>query len=142
MKTKNSAKILLIITYFLFVALVAFAVLLPYGATWYTEKMHRSEKLPTVLMCTCYPCLPFAFYALLSIKRIAKSILDGSVLTKKTLKNIYVIGICCFIAGLIMIFVGLLEYFPFFVVSCGAFFCTVISKVFADVFKAYLDTQE
>ena len=134
---KNSARLLLGVSYFLFGVLIALVFLLPKGAFWYTEIKHRPDTLPTVLISTCYPCVPFAFVALLAIRQIAKNILDDKIFTKATQKSVFVFGLCCLMAGLVMFFAGFF-YFPFFIASGAALFCALIAKVFSDVFAIHI----
>lgn len=138
---KNSAKLLLVMCYILFGLLIALVILLPNGAFWYTDIKHRPDTLPTVLISTCYPCVPFAFVALLSIRRIAKNILDDKIFTKETQKSVFMFGLCCLLAGLIMFFAGFF-YFPFFIASGAALFCALIAKVFSDVFAINLKNPD
>lgn len=134
---KKSAVVLLILVYILFLALILFALLLPKGAYWYTDIKHRTETLPTVLISTCYPCIPFAFLALVSLRKIAKNILDDKIFTKEMHRNFFLLGLSCLAAGLIM-FVAGFYYFPFFVSSAGALISTLIIKVFSDIFRLHL----
>ena len=139
-KYKNSAKILLFVSYLLFVLLAVLVILLPQGARWYTDIKGRPNTLPTDLISTCYPCVPFAFLAIWEIRKVAKSILDDKAFTKATRKSIFVFGLCCLIAGLIMFVAGFF-YFPFFIASGAALFCTLITKVFSDVLSMYRYTN-
>ena len=134
---KNSAVVLLVLTYVLFVALILFAFLLPKGAYWYTDIKHRTETLPIVIISTCYPCIPFAFLALISMRKIAKNILNDNIFTKEMHKNFFLLGLSCLSAGLIMFVAGFF-YFPFFVSSAGALISTLIIKVFSDIFRLHL----
>ena len=54
--------------------LIVCVVALPWAVTWYVEIMGRSQKLPAIIMVTCYPCVPFAAAILLYIRRIIKNI--------------------------------------------------------------------
>ncbi|MBO4468331.1 MAG: DUF2975 domain-containing protein [Clostridia bacterium] len=140
-KYKISAWTLLISSYLLFVVLIALIFLLPKGAFWYTEIKKRPDTLPTVLISTCYPCVPFAFLAIWEIRKVAKNIINDRIFIKENQKSLFLFGLCCLIAGAIMFVAGFF-YFPFFITSGAALFCTLMTKVFYDVFSIHVVKED
>ncbi len=138
---KKSAKITLYITYLLMFLLVVFAVVLPYGTTWYVDTMGRPEDLARVVMLTCYPCVPLAAIALISLKRFVKNIINDSIATRENMKNLKALCYCCIIAGGIMLAAGHF-YMPFFISSGSALFCGVVIKAVYDALANYVSKKE
>jgi len=138
---KKSAKITLWITYLLMVILVVLCVSLPYLVIWYVEKMHRPEDLATVVMLTCYPCVPLAAKALISIKNFLKNLLKDEIVSPANSKNLKALSLCCFFAGIIMFAAGFF-YMPFFIASASALFCSMVVKVGYDVLVSYLEKNK
>ncbi len=138
---KKSAEFTLVITYVLMGLLICFAVILPYGVTWYVEKMGRSADLATVVMLTCYPCTPLAFVAILSLQKIMKNVLKGNIVNENNLKCLKRLAVCCFVAGMIMAFAGSF-YMPFYISGGSALFCSVVVKVVYDILGHYIKKDE
>lgn len=140
-KCKNSATVTLIITDILFLVLICFVFLLPFGAQWYANHNDRPDSLPTVVISACYPCVPFAFISLFSLRKTAKNLIKGEILTKENYKNTKNVCLSCLAAGVILCVAGFF-YFPFFIASGSAFFCSLASKVVYDGIGAYLSKSK
>lgn len=138
---KKSVRITLGITYALMLVLLGLAIALPWGATWYVEKMQRPADLAKVVMLTCYPCAPFAAVCLFSLRNFLRNVLKDEVVTEKNAKNLFKMSICCFTAGLIMLVAGSF-YMPFYISGGSAIFCALIIKTFNDVLRNYLIKKE
>lgn len=129
---RKAAKISLVITYICMVLLPILAIALPYGITWYVEVKGRSADLASVVMLTCYPCVPFAVVALFCLRRFLKNIIAESVFEGKGVCDIFYVSICCAVAGLIMLVAGIF-YMPFYIAGGAALFCALITKVIYDL---------
>ena len=132
---KFGAKASLVFTYICIVAFVLAVAFLPVMVTWYVETMGRSPELATTVMLTCYPCSPFAAIALLSVRLVLKNIIAGKIFDSKNFVRMQRVSGCCLAAGLIMLFAGYF-YMPFYIAGAAAVFCSLLSKVFADVIRA------
>ena len=131
---KFGARLTLVFTYICMAVFVAAVAFLPMMVTWYVETMGRSQSLATTVMLTCYPCSPFAAIALLSVRLVLKNIIAGNVFDLKNFIRMRRVTWCCLIAGLIMLFAGYF-YMPFYIAGAAAVFCSLMSKVFADIIK-------
>ncbi len=140
-KCKNSATVTLIVIDILLFLLICFIVLLPFGAQWYANHNNRPDTLPTVVISACYPCVPFAFIALIALRKTAKNLINGEILTKENNKNIKKVSLSCFAAGLILFVAGFF-YFPFFIASGAALFCSLVSKVVYDAVDLHLTNNK
>ena len=133
---KKSAKLTLVVTYILMIALAVFVVVLPFAATWYVEKKARPADLATVTMLSCYPCVPFAVVALYSLKKLLSNIVKGDIKSDKNCIYLKRLSFCCLVAGVIMLIAGFF-YKPFFISSGSALFCSLVVKVILDIFACY-----
>lgn len=138
---KKSAKFTYYVTCFLMVVLLALVIVLPFGVTWYVEKMHRPADLATVVMLTCYPCTPLAAVLLFSLNRLTKNISKGDILIDKNLAYLKRSSLSCFIAGLIMLISGFF-YMPFYIASGSALLCSVFMKVTYDILRYYIEKKD
>ncbi len=135
MKKMNfGPRLTLIFTYICIALFVAAVIFLPMVVTWYVETMGRSSELATTVMLTCYPCSPFAAIALLSVRLVVKDIISGKVFDPKNITRMFRVSGCCLAAGVIMLFAGNF-YMPFYIAGAAAVFCSLMSKVFADIIK-------
>lgn len=132
---KIFSKIALIIVYIFIFALLFFTVALPFGARWYVEVKDRSSELAAVLMLTCYPCVPFAFYALFSLRRLMSNFIRGDFFNESNFKSMKVVGICCAVSGMVMLIAGFF-YMPFFISGAAAQFCALVSLTFYGILLA------
>lgn len=137
---KKSVKFTLAIINISIIILFALAVALPWIITWYTEVRHKDASLPTVVMLTCYPCLPFATVALFRLRKLLKNILDGLVFGDKNISALRIVSVCC-LGGAAITLVAGFYYMPFWVISIAAGGCALIIKTIKDVFAAELDSR-
>ena len=138
---RKSAKISLFVTYVFMVALALCVVFLPMVVTWYVEIKGRDQSLPTIIMLTCYPLVPFAAIALFSLRRLLINLLSGLIIGEQNIKMLKRISICCLAAGLIIIFVGHL-YMPFYIAGIAAAAASLIVSVIQNLFEALLQAQQ
>lgn len=131
---KFGARLTLVFTYICIVLFVLAVIFLPMMVTWYVETMGRSSALATTVMLTCYPCSPFAALALLSVRLVLKNIIAGNTFCLKNFIRMRRVAFCCLAAGIIMLFAGYF-YMPFYIAGAAAIFCSLMSKVFADIIK-------
>lgn len=108
-----------------FVALSVLTLTLPFLVNWYVEVMHRSETLASTVMLTSYPCVPFVFMALLSLRRFLKCIMYGEIFTIENIKNLKVFLISCIAIALITFVAGFF-YMPFFFIGLTFSFVSVL----------------
>lgn len=138
---KRLSRITLIIIHILILALAVLIVILPFAVQWYAETMGRSSKLATVIMLTCYPCSPFAAYALLSLRKLMINVSKSEIFIKKNFTCLNAVAICCLIAGIIMAFAGT-QYMPFYISAGAAIFCSLIILVCKSILLAVADQKE
>ena len=108
-----------------FVVLGALVLALPFLVNWYVEIMHRSEALASTVMLTSYPCVPFVFTALLSLRRFLKNIMYGNMFTIENIKNLKVFLLSCIAIALITFVAGFF-YMPFFFIGLTFSFVSVL----------------
>ncbi len=125
MKNLKPAKISLLLTNIFFCLLIISAITLPLMVTWYVEKMGRSPNLPTTILVTCYPCVPFTGTILLSLRRFLKDTIKGEIFTKRNIKYLRNISICCVIISIITLVAGKF-YLPFFIVGATFAFLALL----------------
>ncbi len=135
---KKALKIAHWLTDLFIVLLVVCAIALPWLVSWYVETMGRSPKLPTIIMVTCYPCVPFAGALLLSLRKLLKNIYAGKLFSEHSVKCFTRISIFCLIIAVITVGAGRF-YMPFFIVGTTfAFFSLLIhifKTIFAEIFR-------
>ena len=83
---RRSAKLSLFVTYVFMVALLLCVIFLPMIVTWYVEVKGRDQTLPTTIMLTCYPLVPFAAIVLFSLRRLLINLLSGLVIGEQNIK--------------------------------------------------------
>ncbi len=126
---------------FLFLLAVC-TVALPWMVTWYVETMGRSQKLPTVIMVTCYPCVPFAGMVLLSLRRLIKNIIKGELFTRDSVKSFERISLFCLVIAAITVVAGNF-YLPFFIVGVAFAFFSLLIYIFKIIFaELYRSTEK
>ncbi len=131
-----NAKILLHITNLFMVILFVMTFTLPFLVTWYVETMGRSPDLATVVMVTCYPCVPLGFITLLSMRRLLKSLSKGEPRDPANLSHLNKISLCCLIAGLVMFVAGFF-YMPFFIAGAAAITCSLFAAAMRNMLAAF-----
>ncbi len=126
-------KVTLWLTNIFILLLIICAVALPWGVTWYVETMGRSQKLPAIIMVTCYPCVPFAGAILLYIRRIIKNILTDMLFHLDNVIYFKRISLFCLIIALITL-IGGRFYLPFFIVGIAFGFFAFATYVYMAVY--------
>ena len=104
---------------FIFLLIIC-AVALPWAVTWYVETMGRSQKLPAIVMVTCYPCVPFAGGILLYIRRIIRNISTDMLFHLDNVIYFKRISLFCLVISLITL-IGGGFYLPFFIHLCSKY---------------------
>lgn len=133
---KFNAKILLHITHLFMLILASMTVTLPFLVTWYVETMGRSPDLATVVMVTCYPCVPLGFITLVSMQKLLKSLANGNPRDPQNLTCLSKIAICCLVAGVVMFIAGFF-YMPFFIAGAAAVTCSLFSAAMHNMLEAF-----
>ena len=133
---KFNAKILLHITHLFMLILAVMTLTLPFLVTWYVETMGRSPDLATVVMVTCYPCVPLGFITLLSMQRLLKSLAKGDPRNPQNLTCLNKIAVCCLVAGAVMFIAGFF-YMPFFIAGAAAVTCALFSAAMRNMLAAF-----
>ena len=113
--------------------LIVCAVALPWAVTWYVETMGRSQKLPAIIMVTCYPCVPFAAAILLYIRRIIKNVSTDMLFHLDNVIYFKRISLFCLVISLITL-IGGRFYLPFFIVGIAFAFFAFTTYVFMAVY--------
>jgi len=134
---RKSVNLTLFITYLFMIALVVLTFTIPYIATWYVETMHRSEDLPTFVMVTYYPCVPFCAITLWSLRRFLKNIKEGFVFTDVNRRQVRVVSICSMIVALIT-FVGGFYYNTFYIVIAAAAFFFLNARIVGNLIETVI----
>ncbi len=118
----------------IFAVLLAFcAVALPWAVTWYVETMGRSQKLPAIIMVTCYPCVPFAGAILLYLRRIIKNISNDMLFHLDNVIYFTRIALFCLIISVITLIAGRF-YLPFLIVGIAFAFFAFLTFVYKTVY--------
>lgn len=131
---KNKAlKLSLIFTNIFIVLLTVCAITLPSIVTWYVETMGKSQKLPAIIMVTCYPCVPFAAAILLYLRRMIKNISRDMLFHTDTVSCFTRVSLFCLCIAVITIIAGKF-YLPFFIVGVAFAFFSLLVFVFKAVF--------
>ena len=126
---------------YIFAAILALSALsLPFLVTWYVETMGRDATLPATIMLTCYPCLPFAVIALLSLRKMLNNMLAGLVLGDKNISCLRSASLCCFAITAITVAAGRL-YKPFFILALSAAACGFSFFVAKSIIEMLLGEQ-
>ncbi len=109
-------KISIFIIDIFFVALAALAFALPFLVNWYVETMGRNSSLAATVMLTSYPCVPFVFMSLLSLRRFLKGVMKGEMFSSYNLKQLKILGLSS-VAIAVITFVAGAFYMPFYFVA-------------------------
>ena len=126
-------KISYLLTNIFIVLLVVCTVALPWMVTWYVETMGRSEKLPAIIMVTCYPCVPFAGAILFCLRRLIKNISKDMLFHTDSVGYFTKISIFCLVISVITIIAGRF-YLPFLIMGISFAFFALLVFVFKTVF--------
>ncbi len=140
MDNLKPAKISLFLTNIFFCLLIVSTITLPLMVTWYVETMGRSASLPTTILVTCYPCVPFAGTILLSLRRFLKDTIKGELFTPRNIKYLRNIAMCCFIIAVITLVAGKF-YLPFFIVGGTFAFLGLLVYSLRGIFISQIKTE-
>lgn len=132
---KSFAKLTYIIIHIFILVLFVLVAILPFGIQWYAEVKNRSSELATVVMLTCYPCSPFAIYALFALRKFIKNIISGDIHAPKNYSCLTGVTVCCLVAGVIMAVAGIF-YMPFYIGGGSALFCSLITMICKNILLA------
>ena len=132
---KSFAKLTFIIIHVFILALFVLMAILPFGIQWYAEVKNRSSELATVVMLTCYPCSPFAVYALFALRKFISNIIKDDIFNKRNFTYLRGVTICCAAAGVIMAVAGIF-YMPFYIGGGAALFCSLITMICKNILLA------
>ncbi len=133
MNTSKLLKLSIIFTNAFLVLLFCFAAALPFGVTWYVETMKRDPSLPTIIMLTCYPCVPFAAGILVCIKKLLKNAVTGDLFNEHSIRYLKNIMAFSLIIAVITLIAGWF-YMPFFLVGATFAFLALLVFAFRTVF--------
>ena len=121
----KSIKLSIFLTHIFFWLLIAFTIALPKAVVWYVETMGREKSLPTTIMVTCYPCVPFAAASLICLRRLLRNVLRDNLFSDSSIRYLSYISVFCLIIALITIIAGKF-YLPFFIVSATFTFLALL----------------
>ncbi len=138
---KKSIKVSLILTYIFMFLLIAGIISLPWLVQWYVEICHRKPGLPTTIMLTCYPCVPFAAVCLWSLRTFLKNLLDDKINTLQNVSMLNRISWCCFGIMAIMLISGRF-YLPFYVCAICAAFLGLILRIVKNLFHIQIEKEK
>lgn len=126
-----------------FFLLIVFVFALPFFITLYAEVMGRGPNLATTVMVTCYPCVPFGWAILLSLRRFLKKTMAGSLFSEYNLIQLKRVCICCVVIAGITIIAGNF-YMPFFIAGGTFMFASLITFSIRAVIKSEIpeNTEE
>ena len=133
MENLKLIKLSIIVTNIFLTLLAIFTVALPWAVTWYVETMGRSASLPTTIMVTCYPCVPFAAAILINLRRLLKNILKDSLFSDDTVYFLYNISVCCIVIAVITLVAGGF-YLPFYIVATTFAFLSLLIFALRGIF--------
>ncbi len=136
----KSAKLSLYLTDIIFAALTLIAIFLPKLAMWYICIANRPLKLFKLILITCYICLPFAIWALVSLRKLLKNILKGEIFIQNNINQLNFLFICCLLVCIITIISGFF-YMPFLIVGIAAGFFSLILRVIKNVFHSAIEIK-
>ena len=138
---KKSVKLSIILTDIFILLLIIGAVSLPWVVTWYVEYKHRAASLPTTIMLTCYPCVPFAAVVLGTLRKILKSVQSGDIFTVKNCERLKRISWCCYIVTAVMLVAGRF-YLPFYVSAACTAFIGLILRIIKNILETNIEKEE
>lgn len=124
-----------IVIYVFLIFLIGMAVALPGLVTWYVETMGRKQTLPTIIMVTCYPCVPFAFFTLLKVRKLISNLLKDEIFTAANADIFKRIAVYCLCISVITFVAGFF-YLPFFIVFAGTGFFSLAAIIFNGIINA------
>lgn len=139
--SKKSVKLSIILTDIFILLLIVGAVCLPWMVRWYVEFKHREASLPTTIMLTCYPCAPFAGAVLITLRKILKTVQNGTVFSLKNCERFKRMSICCYIVAVAMLVAGSF-YLPFYVSAICTAFIGLIFRIIKNIIEANIEKSE
>ncbi|MCQ2449937.1 MAG: DUF2975 domain-containing protein [Clostridia bacterium] len=138
--SKKSIQLSLVLTYIFMGSLVIGIIALPWLVEWYVEVRHRSADLPTTIMLTCYPCVPFAAVCLWSLKVFLQNLLQDKVFNPQNATMLLRISWCCFGIMAIMLFSGR-YYLPFYICAICTAFLGLILRVIRNLIQSAIQPE-
>jgi len=132
MNKQHALKISLFLINLFLIILIVLAFALPGMITKFVETS-RSQHLPSVIMITCYPCVPLVGAMLLYLRRLLKNISKDMLFHVESGKCFTRISQICIAIALITI-IGGKSYTPFFVVGIAFAFFALLVFVFKTCF--------
>ncbi|MCQ2477635.1 MAG: DUF2975 domain-containing protein [Clostridia bacterium] len=142
MKThEKSIKVMLWVLDAVILLFILLSVALPFLITTYVEVKGRPMQIAATVMIAYYPCVPFAFTVLISLRKLIKNLISGEVFSKTNVTLLRRISSCCLCAGLIMLIAGYF-YMPFLVAGVAIMCCALIIRVIKNLFYAASDKEK
>jgi len=141
MDKNKSLKTALIITYIFFFILIALAIALPVLVTWYVEFKGRSASLPTTILVTCYPCVPFTGASLIFLKNLIKNAQKNETFSQGSIRCLKNISACFFIIAVITLVAGR-YYMPFYIVGATFAFLSLVIFSLKAIFMNVAESGE
>lgn len=132
---KKSVKLSLILVNIFLLLLIVGIIALPTLVTWYVEYKGREASLPTTIMLTCYPCVPFAAVALWYLRKVLINVKKEMPFCKSNAVYLGRISFCAFAITAIMLFSGR-YYLPFYVCAICAAFIGLLIRIFKNVIES------
>ena len=122
-------------------AVAAMLFLLPAVLDWYQEFRWLTEVDRLVLMICFYACAAVISVALWNVDRMLTDILSLQVFTRKNVRRIRIVTVCCGLVSLLCI-PAAVAYMPLiFLVAIMGFLCLMVSVV-AGVMDAAVSIRE
>ena len=140
MNNAKCLKLSVIVTNVFLIILLLFTIFLPILVTWYVETMQRPASLPTTILVTCYPCVPFAGACLLLVRKLLKNALAGKFFSKESIGCFKRLSFCCVTISVITIIAGKF-YLPFFIVGATFAFLSLLVFSLKCIFESEIKSE-
>ena len=129
--SEKSTRLTLYITYAFMALLGILMVVAIPGARWFFGDAIRETTI-RIMLVTFYVCCPAGWLALTFIMKILRNILEETVFTADTVKNLRYLSWCCGFVAIAAAVCGLF-YLPLFIFAFGAAFMMLILRVLKNV---------
>ena len=141
MRLKISATVTLWVNRFIFVAVVAMVVSLPWLMDLYIQARPLDSNAQKAIFIAFYACTPVVLFALWNIEWLVRRILAGDVFISNNVRRISRLRWCCLLVSLICL-PATFFYLPllFMVVIMG--FLGLVVSVVANVMAAAVEIRE
>jgi hypothetical protein len=141
MRLKISATVTLWVNRFIFVAVVAMVVSLPWLKDLYIQARPLDSNAQKAIFIAFYACTPVVLFALWNIEWLVRRILAGDVFISNNVRRISRLRWCCLLVSLICL-PATFFYLPllFMVVIMG--FLGLVVSVVANVMAAAVEIRE